>query len=107
MIKIELILLVIYQYEMFRETEKVVEQYAEYGLAVFEPFKGEEYALVSFLTDISIYLLDVGRMLVSELGHDFLISKRIGMEPVLTLKQDYDEKHEYFKEIPYFYMKER
>jgi hypothetical protein len=106
MIKLELVLLLIHKYDMFRETEKVVERYAEYGLTVFEPFKGEEYAEVGFLTDICIYLFDVGRMLVSELGHDFLISKRIGMEPKLTPNQDYDEKYEYFREIPYFYMKE-
>jgi hypothetical protein len=105
LIKVEICLILFHQYDMFTNVEDMMRKYEERGLSIFDIPSYNDVAIVTFLDDLYIYLFDVGRMLVSELGHDFLISKRIGMEPLLTPNQGYDEKYEYFKEIPYFYMK--
>jgi len=104
-IKVEICLVLFHKYDIFKNIEGMMEEYKEYGLSIFDKMPGNEVALTSFLDDLYIYLFDVGKMFVSEFGHDFRIHKELKGELELIPIQLFDEKFTYFSEIPYFYIK--
>jgi hypothetical protein len=105
LIKVEICLVLFHKYDMFRNVEDMMKRYRERGLSIFEPMPHNNVAIVWFLDNLHIYLYDVGKMLVSELKHDFFIRKELGKELELIPVDGFKEKYAYFSEIPFFYMR--
>jgi hypothetical protein len=103
-IKMEICLVLFHKYDLFQNVKEMMKQYKERGISIFEPMVHNNVAIVSFLDDLYIYLFDVGKMLVSELRHDFFIHKDLCGELKLVPIKRFDDKYSYFSEIPYFYM---
>lgn len=102
-VKIDLLLTLIKKYDIFKNSDKALTHYRKRGLELFteEKWKSE---IGIFLDDIQFYILDIGKLVVTEYKHDFLINKEIGEEPTLLPMEGYDKKFEYFFEIPYHFL---
>jgi hypothetical protein len=96
-LKIEILLLLFHNNETFTNSEDLLEVYREHTPSISEPWH--------FFPVLQGYLFDIGKMLVEELQHDFLLNKEFGGDIKLTPTQGYDEIYEYFMKGSYYYLK--
>jgi hypothetical protein len=88
-LKIETLLPLFHKNEIFPNSEDLMEVYRDQPPSISEPWH--------FFPVLQGYLFDIGKMLVEEFQHDFLIDKEFGGDIRLTPTQDYDEIYEYFQ----------
>lgn len=104
-IKLEIPLFLFTEYDIFRNRDKSLKLYFENDLSLFyvDPptDKGNR---MFFLDDFHLYLFDVGKMIITEQKHDFLINKHFEQEIELTPMDDYDAKYSYFSQISFYFI---
>lgn len=108
LIKLEILLVLFHEYDVFRDIEKAMELYYEQGMDMFKlesdlrTWVGSN--LMLFLDYLYLYLFDIGKMLVTELNYDFFINKAFGEEITLKENKTYDKKYNYFSKISYYFL---
>jgi hypothetical protein len=99
LIKIETYYLLFNMYKIFKFKEFISFCHKR-GFDPFDFYKGP----VSFFLDyLYLYLFDIAKMLVSNLGHDLGIKKDFCEDISLYPMKKYDEKFIYFSEIPFYF----
>lgn len=96
-IKLEILLLLIGNHELFRDKEELMRTYREETPSIYEKWE--------FFPTLQGYLFDISKLIVEEYKHDFLINKTFRGGLTLTPTDDYDKKYEYFKKNKYYFVK--
>jgi hypothetical protein len=98
LLKLEIILLLINKEAIFRNFDRVMLRFRE-SPSIFEA--------CPFIIVLRSYLYDIGKMLVDEYKHDFLINKAFDGEIQVTPTESYEDIYVYFSEMKYHFLKEK
>jgi hypothetical protein len=95
LLKIEILLILFQKEEIFRYKERLFKDYKK-ASSITKAY--------DFFVILQSFLYDIGKMLVTECHHDFLINKGYVGELKMTPTNEFEEIFEYFADMEYYFL---